>query len=70
MDTRDRWLGHLQSGASRWKLVLELIVWILVGVPLILGMMVLVVVFVLWLIDPSNDCPTRYPYDYLTGDCT
>ena len=70
MDTRDPWLGHIQSGASRWKLVLEMILWILVGVPLIMGMMVLVIVFVLWLIDPSNDCPTGYSYDYWTDDCT
>jgi hypothetical protein len=47
-----------------------MILWILVGVPLIMGMMVLVIVFVLWLIDPSNDCPAGYSYDYLTDDCT
>ena len=70
MDTRDPWLDHLQSGASGWKPVLEMILWILVGVPLIMGMMVLVIVFVLWLIDPSNDCPAGYSYDYLTDDCT
>ena len=70
MDKRDRYLDRLQSGASPWKSVLVLILWILVGVPLILGIMVLVVVFVLWLIDPSDDCPARYPYDHLTGDCT
>ena len=70
MDRRVHWLERLQSGARLWTLGLELILWLLAASLLIPGMMVIVMVFVLWLIDPSNDCPTGYSYDYWTDDCT
>ena len=37
------------------------------GPPTILLILVL---GLLWFIDSSHDCPARYPYDYLTGDCS
>ena len=70
MDRRVRWLERLQSGARLWTLGLELVLWLLAAGLLIPGMMVIVMVFVLWLIDPSNNCTDRYIYDYLTGDCS
>ena len=70
MDRRVRWLKRLQSGARLWTLGLELILWLLAAGLLIPGMMVIVMVFVLWLIDPSNDCPTGHSYDYLADDRT
>jgi hypothetical protein len=38
--------------------------------PTILLLLALVGMWLLWVIDPSHDCPTRYPYDYLTGYCS
>ena len=37
------------------------------GLPTIL---LLLVLGLLWFIDSSHDCPARYPYDYLRGECT
>ena len=62
-----------KSSMPRLISVFEILKGLLIALfvlPTILLLLALVGMWLLWVIDPSHDCPALYPYDYLTGDCS